>query len=105
MREKNHLGKKKSLILSACEVTRVVSLDTNNLKRKSSESGEKLCLLRLYSLLVIYIFFKRFYSPDIPSIYFIFALNRDCSIFMDWSNEATFFVPSGLSVAEDTFFP
>jgi hypothetical protein len=39
--------------MSACDVTRVVSLGTNNLSVKVCESGEKLCLLRLlngYSL-------------------------------------------------------
>ena len=34
-KEKNHIGKKIISHLSACNVTRVVSLDTNNLKRKS----------------------------------------------------------------------
>ncbi len=33
--EKNHLGKKIVSHLSACDVTHVVSLVTNNLKRKS----------------------------------------------------------------------
>ncbi len=33
--DKNHIGKKRISHLSACDVTRVVSLDTNNLKRKS----------------------------------------------------------------------
>ncbi len=33
--EKNHIGKKIVSRMSACDVTRVVSLVTNNLKRKS----------------------------------------------------------------------
>jgi hypothetical protein len=33
--EKNHIGKKIVSQLSACDVTRVVSLVTNNLKHKS----------------------------------------------------------------------
>ncbi len=33
--------------MSACDVTRVVSLGTNNLSVRVCESGEKLCLLRL----------------------------------------------------------
>ena len=42
--EKDHLGKKNSLsYLSACDVTRVVSLGTNNLSVKVCESGEKSC--------------------------------------------------------------
>jgi hypothetical protein len=42
--EKNHIGKKiVSHILSVCDVTRVVSLVTNNLKHKVCESGEKSC--------------------------------------------------------------
>ncbi len=46
--EKNHLGKKKYLsYMSACDVTHVVSLGTNNLSVRVCESGEKLCLLRL----------------------------------------------------------
>ncbi len=32
--EKNHIGKKIDSRISACDVTRVVSLVTNNLKRK-----------------------------------------------------------------------
>ncbi len=40
--EKNLIGKKKSLILSACDVTRGVSLCTNNLSVRVCESGEKL---------------------------------------------------------------
>jgi hypothetical protein len=39
--------------MSACDVTRVVSLGTNNLSIRVCESGEKSCLLRLlngYSL-------------------------------------------------------
>jgi hypothetical protein len=38
--EKNHIGKKKISQLSACEVTRVVSLDTNNQAQVSEESGK-----------------------------------------------------------------
>jgi hypothetical protein len=38
--EKNHLGKKIISQLSACEVTRVVSLDTNNQAYVYEESGE-----------------------------------------------------------------
>jgi hypothetical protein len=34
MRKKNHIGKKIVSHFSACDVTRVVSLVTNNLKRK-----------------------------------------------------------------------
>ena len=34
-KEKKHIGKKIISYLSACDVTRVVSLDTNNLKGKS----------------------------------------------------------------------
>jgi hypothetical protein len=35
-KEKNHIGKKELIsYLSACDVTRVVSLDTNSLKRKN----------------------------------------------------------------------
>ncbi len=45
--EKNHTGKKIVSNLSACDVTRVVSLGTNNLSIRVCESGEKLCLLRL----------------------------------------------------------
>jgi hypothetical protein len=50
---KNHIGKKESLNMSACDVARVVSLGTNNLSIRVCESGEKLCLLILlngYSL-------------------------------------------------------
>ncbi len=45
--EKTHIGKKIVSHLSACDVTRVVSLGTNNLSVRVCESGEKLCLLRL----------------------------------------------------------
>jgi hypothetical protein len=38
--EKNHIGKKIVSCMSACDVTCVVSLVTNNLKRKIYESGE-----------------------------------------------------------------
>ena len=38
--EKNYLGKKIIFQLSACDVTRVVSLDTNNLAQVYEESGE-----------------------------------------------------------------
>ncbi len=41
--EKTLYVKKWSLILSACDVTRVVSLGTNNLSVRVCESGEKLC--------------------------------------------------------------
>jgi hypothetical protein len=34
MRKKNHVGKKIVSHMSACDVTRVVSLVTNNLKHK-----------------------------------------------------------------------
>ncbi len=44
---KKHIGKKIISHLSACDVTHVVSLDTNNLKRKSLWEWRKLCLLRL----------------------------------------------------------
>jgi hypothetical protein len=67
--------------MSACDVTLVVSLGTNNLSIRVCESGEKLCLLRLLNGYLI--FFTRFYSPDIQSIYFISVLNCYCSIRMD----------------------
>jgi hypothetical protein len=38
--EKNHIGKKIISQLSACDVTRVVSLDTNNQAYVYEESGE-----------------------------------------------------------------
>ena len=41
--EKNHIGKKIISHLSACDVSRVVSLDTNNLSVRVCESGEKAC--------------------------------------------------------------
>jgi hypothetical protein len=42
--EKTHIGKKNNLsCLSACDVTRVVSLGTNNLSVRVCEGGEKLC--------------------------------------------------------------
>ncbi len=48
--EKKHIGKKiVSHVLSACDVTRVVSLCTNNLSRRVCESGEKACFI-IYSL-------------------------------------------------------
>jgi hypothetical protein len=50
---KKHTGKKYISYMSACDVTRVVSLGTNNLSVRVCESGEKLYLLRLlngYSL-------------------------------------------------------
>ncbi len=49
--EKNHIGKKKNLsCLSACYVTRVVSLGTNNLSVRVCESEGKSCLLRLFNI-------------------------------------------------------
>jgi hypothetical protein len=49
--EQNHTGKNNSLsCLSACDVTRVVSLGTNNLSIRICESGEKLYLLRLLNV-------------------------------------------------------
>jgi hypothetical protein len=39
--EKKHIGKKIISHLSACDVTHVFSLDTNNLKRKSFLRVEK----------------------------------------------------------------
>jgi hypothetical protein len=48
--EKNHIGKKSLSCLSACDVTCVVSLGTNNLSVRVCESGEKLCLLRLLNV-------------------------------------------------------
>jgi hypothetical protein len=49
--EKKHIGKKIiSHVLSACDVTLVVSLGTNNLSVRVCESGEKLCLLRLLNI-------------------------------------------------------
>jgi hypothetical protein len=49
--EINHMGKKIiSRVLSACDVTRGVSLGTNNLSVRVCESGEKLCLLRLLNI-------------------------------------------------------
>ncbi len=49
---KNHIAKKILSHLSACDVSRVASLDTNNLSVRVCESGEKSCLLILlyYSL-------------------------------------------------------
>ncbi len=50
---KNHIGKKIVSQLSACDVTRVISLGTNNQSVRVIESGEKSGLLRqvkLYSL-------------------------------------------------------
>jgi hypothetical protein len=44
---KTHKGKKIVSYLSACDVTPVVSLGTNNLSVRVCESGEKSCLLRL----------------------------------------------------------
>jgi hypothetical protein len=38
--EKNHIGKKIISQLSACDMTRVVSLDTNNQVKVYEESGE-----------------------------------------------------------------
>ena len=38
--EKNHIGKKIISQLSACEVIRVVSLDTNNQAKVYEESGK-----------------------------------------------------------------
>ncbi len=38
--EKNHVGKKIISQLNACDVTRVVSLDTNNQVQVYEESGE-----------------------------------------------------------------
>ncbi len=55
--------------------------------------------------LVIYIFFKWFYSPNINPINFVSALNHDCSICMNCSYEPRSFLTYRLSVAEDTFFP
>ncbi len=51
--EKNHIGKKIFSQLSACEVTRAVSLDTNNQAQVYEESGklQEMCNL-LLSLLV-----------------------------------------------------
>jgi hypothetical protein len=54
---KNHIGKKIISQLSACDVTRVVSLDTNNLttKRKSMkrvESFERYVIFSCYYLLI-----------------------------------------------------
>jgi hypothetical protein len=40
MRKKNHIGKKIISQLSACDVTRVVSLDTNNQAQVYEESRE-----------------------------------------------------------------
>jgi hypothetical protein len=40
MRKKNHLGKKIISQLSACDVTGVVSLDTNNQVKVYEESGK-----------------------------------------------------------------
>jgi hypothetical protein len=52
--EKNHIGKKTiSHVLSACDVTRAVSLGTNNLSIRVCESGEKLCLLRLLNIYLL----------------------------------------------------
>ena len=45
--KKPHRYKQNLSCLSACGVTHVVSLGTNNLSVRVCEIGEKLCLLRL----------------------------------------------------------
>jgi hypothetical protein len=53
MRKKNHIGKKIISQLSACDVTRVVSLDTNNQAYVYEESGELLEICNLLLLLLV----------------------------------------------------
>ena len=47
--EKNLIGKKMISRMSASDMSRVVSLGTNNLSIRVCESGEKSCLLRLFN--------------------------------------------------------
>ncbi len=55
-------------------------------------------------LLIIWIFHKQLYSPDVHPFFFVPTLNRGCSIRMDCCNEPRFLMPPRLSIAEDTLF-
>jgi hypothetical protein len=82
--EKNHIGKKIVSHLSACDVTRVVSLGTNNLSVRVCESGEKLCLLRLLNGYLLSRSSSNSFTLLIFNLsLFIFTLNHDCSIRID----------------------
>ncbi len=70
---KNHIGKKiVSHVLSACDVTRVVSLGTNNLSVRICESGEKSCLLRLLNVYLLSRSSSNGFTPQILILSILF---------------------------------
>ncbi len=89
MRGKTSLGKN-DLSIEGSNVTRVVSLGSNNQAKDFKESGdmpeEASQYLDIYFTMFTHyldLFFKRFYSLDVHPFRFVFALNPDCSIRMD----------------------
>ncbi len=60
MRKKNHIGKKIISQLSACDVTRVVGLNTNNQAQVYEESGERWEICNLLLLLLVDLLIKQF---------------------------------------------